>query len=564
MQRADRPQFWFAVSCAALFGLYLASREWDQFLHTFSAYSGVGGFLAVGLALSLAKVAHELGHAFTAQRFGCRVPTMGVAFLVMLPVLYTDTNEAWKLPDKRQRLAIASAGMLTELALAAIATIAWSFMPEGPLRAGLFLLATTTWIVTLGINASPFMRFDGYFLLSDWLDVPNLHSRAFALGRWWLRRLLFAWDDPVPEHFAPRRQNFLIAFALITWVYRLVVFLGIAYLVYHIAFKLLGIVLLGIELIYFIGRPIFNELKVWWQGRDATHWLPTTRRNAVIAALVVAFFVLPWHRTVSAPAVLSAAQAQGLYAVEAAQVVSPAPVVGTQVVAGQVLVRLQSPDLSYHLALEQNREHLLHWELDQQTFDPELRQQGSALREQWTQAVTTVKGLQEQMEQLVVRAPFAGRIAQMDDNLVQGAWVAQKEKLFEIVGARGAQADAFVGESALAQLSSGDVATFIADDAGLARVDCRIDAIDRVNLAAVDEAYLASTYGGPIPVQKDKNGSLVPTATWYRVHLHACGDSDALPLRELRGVAHLHGTGSSIALNYLREAKAVLQRESGF
>ncbi|MFC5475431.1 HlyD family efflux transporter periplasmic adaptor subunit [Paraherbaspirillum soli] len=566
VQWAFDPRFWLAIAVAALFGLVLAARQWDQFLHTFSAYNSLTGWLAIGAALSFAKLLHELGHAFTAQRYGCRVPTMGVAFLVLLPVLYTDTNEAWKLPDKRQRLAIAAAGMLAELALAAVATLAWNFLPDGPvfgpLKAGAFLLATTSWLLTLGVNASPFMRFDGYFLLSDWLDLPNLHSRAFALGRWWLRRQLFGWDDPPPEIFAPGRQRFLIAFALATWIYRLVVFLGIAFLVYHIAFKLLGIVLLLIELGWFIALPIVAELKTWWRNKDAMHWNRASRRSALIAAALLAVILLPWSSEVRAPAVLGAAEAQGLYAVSAARVVSPPVAVGTEVQAGQVLVQLESLDLRYRLAQEQNRERLLHWELEQQPFDPKLQQEGSALRERWTEAAASVGGLQQQVEQLIVRAPFAGRVAEANDSLAPGAWIAAKEKLFEVIAPHGAKAEALVGETALPQLQAGGRATFIADAAELHRAECRVDSIDRVNLAAIDSLYLASTYGGPIPVQKDRHGALVPTAAWYRVRLDQCGGG--APARELRGVMHLHGAWSSIAGTYLRRAITLVQRELSF
>ncbi|UGA40408.1 hypothetical protein JOS77_14430 [Chromobacterium haemolyticum] len=162
---------------------------------------------------------------------------------MMMPVLYTDTNDAWKLNSRRQRLLIGGAGMLAELVLAAWATLLWSFLPDGPLRAGVFLLATTTWLATLAINASPFMRFDGYFLLADYLGLPNLHNRAFALARWQLRKTLLGLDDPVPEHFPAARRRGLILFAWATWLYRLVLFLSIAFLVYHLFFKALGMLL---------------------------------------------------------------------------------------------------------------------------------------------------------------------------------------------------------------------------------------------------------------------------------------------------------------------------------
>ncbi|WP_373925084.1 site-2 protease family protein, partial [Duganella vulcania] len=299
-----RPRFWWAMGGALLLALGLLSRRWDEFTHTFSNYGGWTAALGVGAALSLAKVLHELGHALTARRFGCRVPAMGVAFLVMMPVLYTDTNEAWKLRSRRQRLLIGGAGMLAELALAVCATLLWCVLPDGPLRAGAFLLASTTWLATLAVNASPFMRFDGYFLLADYVGLPNLHSRAFALALWRLRRWLLGLDDPAPEHFPAATRRKLVLFAWATWLYRLVLFLSIALLVYHLFFKALGILMLFVELGWFIARPIVGELMLWWRRRAELRWCRASRRSALLLALLTGWLVLPWQAEVAAPAVL--------------------------------------------------------------------------------------------------------------------------------------------------------------------------------------------------------------------------------------------------------------------
>ena len=167
----------------------------------------------------------------------------------MMPVLYTDTSESWKLTRRADRFAIAGAGIAIELMLAAWTTLAWALTSDGALRSGLFLLASTTWMWTLAINASPFMRFDGYFLLSDLVGLPNLHERSFALARRQIHWLLFGYREPNPEPALGRSaKRAMIAFALVTWIYRLIVFLGIALLVYNLFFKLLGIFLLMVEI----------------------------------------------------------------------------------------------------------------------------------------------------------------------------------------------------------------------------------------------------------------------------------------------------------------------------
>ena len=185
-----------------LAGIYLVGRQWDAFVATFAAFGTWEGKAMLVAAILVSKILHELGHAVTLHRHGGRVPTMGVAFLVLFPVLYTDTSDCWRLRGRDARLAVGAGGILAELSLAAIALFLWSFAPEGAMRAALFVLAGTVWIGTLAINLNPFLRFDGYYLLSDWLDVANLQDRAFALARWRMREFLFGLGLPAPEAFS--------------------------------------------------------------------------------------------------------------------------------------------------------------------------------------------------------------------------------------------------------------------------------------------------------------------------------------------------------------------------
>lgn len=247
---------------------------------------------------------HEFGHALTAYRYGCNVPQMGLAFLLLWPLLYTDTSETWKLTSRRQRFAVGASGIAAELMLAVFATLAWTILPDGSVRAAAFVLPTSTWILTIAINASPFTRFDGYFLLADWLNLPNLHERSFAFARWWLRETLFGLGDAPPEDFAPARRRWLILLALFTWLYRLVLFVGIALLLGHFVFKALGIVLMVVELGFFVALPILREIGVWWSRRgDIGLNLRSLRTVCLLLGLGLFIFV-PWRDTVSLPAVL--------------------------------------------------------------------------------------------------------------------------------------------------------------------------------------------------------------------------------------------------------------------
>ncbi len=129
----------------------------------------------------------------------------------------------------------------------------------------------------LMVNLNPLMRFDGYHLLADAWNVPNLQSRSNALARWWLREALFKIGHKPPESsFPPRKRSLLIVYAMLVWIYRFFLFLGIALVVYHMFFKALGIVLFLIEIVWFILLPIAHEIREWSNMR---HEIVRTRRS---------------------------------------------------------------------------------------------------------------------------------------------------------------------------------------------------------------------------------------------------------------------------------------------
>ncbi|MDH3742248.1 MAG: hypothetical protein OER56_11690, partial [Hyphomicrobiales bacterium] len=201
-----------ATLILAMISLYLVSRQWDQFTNSFASFYSFEGALVYGAVLICTKIIHELGHAYAATRYGCRVPTMGVAFLVMFPVLYTDVTDAWRLKSRQQRLIIGSAGMIVEVMIATAATLLWVFLPDGAAKSIAFVTATLSWTMSLAVNLNPFMRFDGYYLMSDMIGVENLQARSFAFGRWKLREFLFGLGVAPPEHMPARLRKTLFLY----------------------------------------------------------------------------------------------------------------------------------------------------------------------------------------------------------------------------------------------------------------------------------------------------------------------------------------------------------------
>lgn len=551
-----------AVLAAGVLGLALTARRWDEFQTGFVdtlTLGGLGGYL---VALALTKSLHEFGHAITATRAGLRVAHMGLAFVVMWPMLYTDTGEIWRLKNHRARLAIAGAGLVAELALAALATLAWHLAPEGAVKQCLFYLATTAWLTSLALNANPFMRFDGYYIASDILDLPNLHERSFALARAALRRTLWGWDESDPERFTPARRRALVAFALATWVYRLGVFAGIAAAVYLFFFKLLGLLLFAVELWWFIWLPIQRELKVVHQRRGET---PRGRRflwaGLVGAALLAALW--PWSGQVSAPGWARPAQVHVFYSPLPARLSTSAPAAAAHpVAAGEVAFELDQPDLGYRATLGS----VASAALEQRLRGLAGEEQGEARRAQITQLRS-----QRQAEwhaqlaeanRLVLRAPFAGVLTDVDPELARGVWVTSRQPLAALVDPTQWLAEVFVSQHDRARLHEGDAVRFYPEGrATAAPLVGRVLAIDSTRTAVLPHPLLSTRHGGQVPVLADTVG-LMPRDALYRVRIQL---SDQAPrLQVLRGQAVIEGQARSWASEWLEPARVLVMRELSF
>ena len=570
------PQFWLArmvvqlewlfsgalagaLLLIALLGLFLVTRQWDVFAHTFVDQLSWSGLLGYAAALVVAKTLHEAGHALTAARYGVRVAHMGIAWVVFFPMLYTDTSESWKLTNPRQRLAIASAGIVAELALAALATLAWSLAPDGSLRNALFYLATTGWLLSLAINASPFMRFDGYFILCDLLDLPNLHERSAALARTWLRRTLLGLPVPWPERLPGQGNALMIIFAVLTWIYRLAVFFGIALIVYHSFFKVLGLALFALEIYYFILRPIFAEVRAWFALRQKI--APWRRRSAwLLPGFLLLSGLLPWPGHVAASGWLHAGRQHIVHAPFAGRLVTLPTTVTVD--AGQALFLLEAPELAISagragaLAAARGRELLGLIGL------PEGEARRNSVEQQQAQFVAEEQLYRQEQLRLQLTAPFAGQLRDLDENLQPGVWVHPRQPLAIIIDAKSWVVDALVEEVDIARLAPGNRARVLIEGQNPYFLSGQVSEIDAGRTQNLPHPLLDAKHGGPLPTVAGAAGESVLRDARYRVRIVL----DAPPHSPQMAVARVDIEGAAQAWlgSALERWAALLIRESGF
>mgnify|MGYP003454602372 FL=1 len=543
-------------------GLFLVGQQWDTFLSTFLHFFTWSGALMYGAVFCAVKVVHELGHAYTATRFGCRVPTIGVALMVMMPVLYSDISDAYRLSSRRKRLWIAGAGVVAELGLAAVATLVWGFLPDGAIRSVVFVAATTSWVMSLAVNLNPFMRFDGYYLLADGLGIPNLQDRAFAFGQWRIRELLFAPGAPPPEAVGLSNRRILIAYAWGIWLYRLVLFTGIALAVYHYFFKVLGLLLFLVEIVFFIGLPIWRELTSWWSRRAA---YASTGRFAVTMTVVAAMLLLaclPWSSRVAIPGVLQAGSYATIYPPAPGRIASVSVHAGQSVRAGDTVLVLENPLLAKEARLARTQVELLDFRLQRQAGYAEDRLQGQVLAESLRSKLVELDGVAEKQQRLVLQAPIDGVVVDQADSLYPGRWINEKLAVAYVVNSRTAIVTALAPVEDLGVLAVGQEALFIPNDVTRQTTRARVTEIRDVDEQDLSVPYLASIYGGAVPVRKDSHGRLQAEQSVYRVELEVL-DEVVRADQVVTGLIHVARTPQSLVARMWDRVVAVMIRESG-
>jgi putative peptide zinc metalloprotease protein len=407
------------------------------------------------------------------------------------------------------------------------------------------------------------MRFDGYYLLADGLGLPNLQDRAFAFGQWRLRSLLFGQHSPPPETVSLGVRHTMVVYAWAIWLYRLILFTGIAVMVYHYFFKALGILLFLVEIVWFIAMPIYRELTVWWGSRTLYAASPRTWMTAVGFGVVVASTLMPLHTSVSVPAVLQASSYTTIFAPTPGRLQQVLVRDGQVVKAGDALVVLENPLLEKEVRLAETKVAKWDYRLGRMAGYGQDRDQRQVIGESLRAGLAELTGLEAKRDNLTLRAPIAGVVRDRADSLTVGRWIDQKLHIAYLVNDRQVEIESFVPVDELAYVTVGQPARFVPLDLTRPSVEAHVTQIAEVDEREFMVPYLASVYGGDVPVRKDDKGRLKPEVSVYRVRL-SLDDAKTSPDHILAGHVQIEGQPSSIAQRAWDQVVATVVRESGF
>lgn len=311
-----------------------------------------GNILWLYLGMVIIKTIHEFGHAYFCRKFGGEVHVMGVMLMIFTPVPFVDATSSWGFKNRRHRVLVGCAGMIVELFVAAIAAMLWAHSAKGSIfNSVMFNMMFIASVSTLLFNLNPLMRFDGYYILSDLLEIPNLNQRSTGQLIYWIEHYAFGIKSVTSPAYSNREAGWLGLYGISSLIYRTIVFAGI---IWFIADKwlLLGLAMAAVCLFSWLVVPTYKLI----QYLATSPKLERTRPRAIIAvvstvvALVLLLAVIPFPYYFRASGVVQAKEWSQIITEASGEVVEVIAKPGQPVKAGQALLRMENPELTMQFA----------------------------------------------------------------------------------------------------------------------------------------------------------------------------------------------------------------------
>ena len=425
------PKVWWLFTMPALIfslalafsALTLVTINFDTFyskLPSFYQFFNPYNALWLAVVLGLTKVVHEFGHGLTCKHFGGECHEMGVMILVLTPCLYCNVSDSWMLPNKWQRAAIGAAGMYVEVIIAAMATYIWWFTQPGLLNMVCLNIIFVSSVSTILFNANPLLRYDGYYILADVVEIPNLRQKASSI----LNRKMADWFlgiEPPEDPFLPQRnQIFFAIYSVASVFYRWFVVISILWFMSKI-FEPYGLAVIGygiicMSLFSMVGMPLYKLYKYFTvPGRMQKVKKPrmyATLAGVILIVLAVVYIPLP-HSVMSTLEV-RAHDADHVYVDVPGTLEEILVKPGQKVDKGQTLAKLESIEVDMDLARlqgEKNQYAIQLATLERSRFENpaeglEIRQ----IKESLFAAEDQIKHKKLDRQRLELRAAEAGTV----------------------------------------------------------------------------------------------------------------------------------------------------------
>lgn len=477
----------------------------------------------------VAKAFHELGHGVICKRFGGQVPEFGVLLLVLVPSPYVDASACWAFPSKWQRVAVGAGGMIFELLLAAAMAHVWLSTPPGNLLHQIAYNAMlTAGLSTVLFNANPLMRFDGYYILSDLIEIPNLMQRSFKHLQFLMQKHIYRLEEATPPTTQPGEGAILTVYGLCALAYRVFLFITITLYVMGKLFAIGLILALWTAAAWFI-MPVVKLVK-WLSSAPMLsehrgRTIGLTLGMLAVGAVLIGMIPMPDVRR--GVGVVESLERTGVFIGEPGFVDAAFVRPGDRVEKGQIIAVLDSPQLSAQL--DSVRAQLDEFESVEREATARSPSAVPVARERVAATRSALTFMEERAERLAIRAPHAGVYVGSDPHDMLGRLANAGEAIGEVVNTDDVRVAASMTQTE---------AAWLFDEAEKPRVSIRpvsmpsvvvrgdsVRAID-AGQAHLPHASLGYAGGGTIQTRQDDRTGLATEDAQFLVYVEPADSSE--------------------------------------
>ena len=329
------------------FGLLLAAVNWTELTNNLSdRVLVVENLLLIALIYPVVKTIHELGHAYAVKRWGGEVHEIGVMFLVFFPVPYVDASAATAFRSKYQRMLVGAIGIMVEGFVAALAMLVWTLAEPGLVRALALNTMMIAGVSTFFFNGNPLLRFDAYYVLADYLEIPNLATRANQYVGYWVKRYVMGVKGLHSPAATGKEASWLAFYSVASYLYRVVIMLTISLFIAG-KYIFIGVLLAAWTLYGSILKPVIELIAKPFT--DSQLQLKPRRTWGVVVGIltvvVLLLAVIPFPYATYTHGVLSASGNTQIRVPTSGFVTEVAVLPGHRVEAGDLIVRMSDPAL---------------------------------------------------------------------------------------------------------------------------------------------------------------------------------------------------------------------------
>jgi len=431
-----RPIFsWVGFGCwlvAVVWGAMTAAENWGALTENITdRVLAPQNLLIIWLVYPVVKAIHEFGHAYATKIWGGQVHEMGVMLLVFVPVPYVDASAASAFTEKRKRMVVGGAGIMVELMIAVIALFVWLRVEPGIVSAIAYNAMLIGGVSTLFFNGNPLLRFDGYYVLADFLEMPNLATRSKSYFAYLVKRYAFGLEHASFLTYSSAERFWLASYGVASTVYRFFIMFVIVLFVAG-RFFFVGVLIAAWAVLSQIGGGLWKGLKFLFASSELSRKRPravAVSATAVALALAIVFVPMPL-RTVADGVTWSPERSQ-LRAGADGFVVAVAAGNRDSVTSGQTVITLEDPLLLARQQVLEARRRELAAQLAIHRFED--RSAADVVRQEIETVDAELARSQEKVDALVIRAPVDGWLALDSAADLIGSFVRRGETLGYVI-----------------------------------------------------------------------------------------------------------------------------------